>query len=305
MNRERCEPLEPCRESCTLGCIQTVENQAMPPVVTQYSWWLGGGRAEQKLSRQDATQRIEGHNYLKQEGPRAPVPGLAREEQCPRPPPRLLQELSATVLGPSAFLALFLLPTRKRCPQANHQAKCLEKPHQLLFLDAVSQPRPISSSTAHPDNTATEAPAGTHSDTVMGRVLQEISAVGRRLEAMDSKITDLSAVSKSIRVDIASFQAKVMDLDHRLLAVETQVASLPDNEPELQYLRHKLTDLEDRSHRDNVRFFGMPEKVDFIPTITGLTFYPSLEFQGAHRIGPLHKQAVKRPPPYNCQFPAP
>ncbi|KAJ1179655.1 hypothetical protein NDU88_004889 [Pleurodeles waltl] len=95
---------------------------------------------------------------------------------------------------------------------------------QLLFAEAVPQPRPMPSFTAHPDNTAADAPAGTHLNTAMEHILQEISAVGRRLEAMDSK---------SIRVDIASFQAKVTDLDHRLHALESQVASLPDNEPEL------------------------------------------------------------------------
>ncbi|KAJ1113532.1 hypothetical protein NDU88_001774 [Pleurodeles waltl] len=66
----------------------------------------------------------------------------------------------------------------------------------------------MSSSTAHQDNTAADKAVGTHSDTAMERILQEISAVGHRLEAMDSKIPDLSANSKSIRVDIASFQAR-------------------------------------------------------------------------------------------------
>ncbi|KAJ1137137.1 hypothetical protein NDU88_003550 [Pleurodeles waltl] len=45
------------------------------------------------------------------------------------------------------------------------------------------------------------------------RILQEITAVGRRLETRDLKITDLSAASVSIRTDIACFSEKVADLD--------------------------------------------------------------------------------------------
>ncbi|KAJ1191118.1 hypothetical protein NDU88_000434 [Pleurodeles waltl] len=125
----------------------------------------------------------------------------------------------------------------------------------------------------------------------MERILQEISAVGRHLQAMDVKITDLSADSKLIRMDIDSFQDKVTDLDHCLLTVEN---------------------LEDRSRRDNVRFFGLPEKEegedlraflkDFLPTLTGLTFSTTLEFQRAHRIGPLHKNNVGRPCPIVACF---
>ncbi|KAJ1157936.1 hypothetical protein NDU88_010633 [Pleurodeles waltl] len=95
-----------------------------------------------------------------------------------------------------------------------------EATRQLTFLEAVSQLRPMSSSAVHPDPTVTDVPTDTHPDTAMERILQEISAVGHHLEAMNSKITDLSADSKAIRVDTASFQTKVTDPDHRLHAVE-------------------------------------------------------------------------------------
>ncbi|KAJ1154255.1 hypothetical protein NDU88_007009 [Pleurodeles waltl] len=62
----------------------------------------------------------------------------------------------------------------------------------------------------------------------MDRILQEIAVVGRRLEAVDSKITDLSMASTSIRANIASFQDRVTDLDHRLTNVEGQLATLPE-----------------------------------------------------------------------------
>ncbi|KAJ1151767.1 hypothetical protein NDU88_004547 [Pleurodeles waltl] len=100
--------------------------------------------------------------------------------------------------------------------------------------------------------------ADSRSDDATECILQEITAVGHPLQAMDSKTTDLSAASTSIRADIASFQDKVTDLDHRLTTVDGQLATLPDRDSELQFLRAKITDLEDRSRRENVRFFGIP-----------------------------------------------
>ncbi|KAJ1129328.1 hypothetical protein NDU88_007699 [Pleurodeles waltl] len=86
------------------------------------------------------------------------------------------------------------------------------------------------------------------------RILQEIASVGRRLEVMDLKTTDLILASSSIRVDIAGFRETVTNLDQRLSAVEDHIAATPDKEEELKSLRAKLTDLKDRSRRDNVRF---------------------------------------------------
>ncbi|KAJ1194148.1 hypothetical protein NDU88_003443 [Pleurodeles waltl] len=116
----------------------------------------------------------------------------------------------------------------------------------------------------------------------MEHILQEITAVGRCLEAMDSKISDLSTASTSIRADIACFQVTVTDLDHRLKTVEDRFATLPEQDTELQFLRAKITDLEDRIWRDNVSFFGIPEHKegtdvkaflkDFLPELTSLTF---------------------------------
>ncbi|KAJ1123473.1 hypothetical protein NDU88_001942 [Pleurodeles waltl] len=116
---------------------------------------------------------------------------------------------------------------------------------------------------------------------------------------MDLKISDLSTTSTSIRADIAHFQVTVMDLDHCLTTVEDRLVTLLEQDTGLQFLRAKITDLEDASRRDNVRFFGIPEHKEgsdvkaflknFLPELTGLTFSPPLEFQTAHRIGPLHK----------------
>ncbi|KAJ1193173.1 hypothetical protein NDU88_002478 [Pleurodeles waltl] len=103
----------------------------------------------------------------------------------------------------------------------------------------MASPKTLSSSTATPtDSRLVDATK---------RILQEITAVERGLEAMDLKITDLSAASTSIRADIASFQDKVTDLDLRLTTVKGQLATLSELDSELQFLCAKIIDLEDRS----------------------------------------------------------
>ncbi|KAJ1132591.1 hypothetical protein NDU88_010898 [Pleurodeles waltl] len=47
----------------------------------------------------------------------------------------------------------------------------------------------------------------------MDRILQEITALERRMEAMDSKISNLTIASTSIRANIAGFRETVTDLD--------------------------------------------------------------------------------------------
>ncbi|KAJ1130650.1 hypothetical protein NDU88_009001 [Pleurodeles waltl] len=141
----------------------------------------------------------------------------------------------------------------------------------------------------------------------MDRILQEIASVGRRLEA-----TDLTVASSSIRVDTAGFRETLDALDQRLTAMEDQVAALPDQEAELRSLRAKVTDLEDRSRRDNVRFFGVLEHKErsdikaflksLLSDLFGIEVSQPPEFQTAHSIGPLHKATSDKPRPIIACF---
>ncbi|KAJ1107962.1 hypothetical protein NDU88_005347 [Pleurodeles waltl] len=150
---------------------------------------------------------------------------------------------------------------------------------------------------ATPPSSAAQ-PANPRPADATDRILQEITAVGQHLEAMDLKISDLSAASTSIRADIAHFQVTVTDLDQHLTTVKDHIAALPVRDAEMQSLWVKITDLEDRSRRDSVCFFGIPEHKEgsdvkaflknVLPDLTGLDFSPPLEFQRSHRIGPLH-----------------
>ncbi|KAJ1191341.1 hypothetical protein NDU88_000657 [Pleurodeles waltl] len=126
--------------------------------------------------------------------------------------------------------------------------------------------------------TSAAEPADFHSADATDHILQEITAVGQRLEAMDLQISDLSVASTSIWADLARFEVTT-----------------------------KVTDLEDRSRRDNVRFLGIREHKEgsdvkaflknFLPELTGIDFSTPLEFQRAHRIGPLYQAISGRSRP--------
>ncbi|KAJ1214405.1 hypothetical protein NDU88_002024 [Pleurodeles waltl] len=60
----------------------------------------------------------------------------------------------------------------------------------------------------------------------------------------------------------ASFKTCVLRLEQRVSKVEAHSSSFQDRDQELLFLRSKLTDLEDRSRRDNVRFKGFPESIE-------------------------------------------
>ncbi|KAJ1096057.1 hypothetical protein NDU88_001204 [Pleurodeles waltl] len=147
--------------------------------------------------------------------------------------------------------------------------------------------------------------AGDTQGATMDSILQEISAVGRKLEGMDSAMVALTTETRSMRVDIAGFQSQISGLDQRVATVETQVASWTDKDQELLHLRSRLIDLEDRSRRNNVRLLEFPEGVEgtdlfsypreMLPKLNEITFDPPLEFQRAHRLGPKRQNGNGRP----------
>ncbi|KAJ1162009.1 hypothetical protein NDU88_002489 [Pleurodeles waltl] len=76
---------------------------------------------------------------------------------------------------------------------------------QLLFSEAL--PTAAQTSAAHQEM------ADPAQEPTMDRILQEISAVGRRLEGMDSAMVSMAAETKNICTEIASFQARVLGLE--------------------------------------------------------------------------------------------
>ncbi|KAJ1121196.1 hypothetical protein NDU88_009318 [Pleurodeles waltl] len=175
--------------------------------------------------------------------------------------------------------------------------KHLGKPaRQLLFSEALRQNRgPSPTPQEHLTDQLSDM-ANASQGATMDHILQEISAVGRRLEGRDSRMISPTEETKSMRLDIAGFQSRVTTLEQQVTMVETQATLAADRDQELLYLCSKVIDLEDRSRRDKVRFLGFPEEIEeadaqsflknILPQLTGLTFDPPLEFQRAHRLGP-------------------
>ncbi|KAJ1165442.1 hypothetical protein NDU88_005870 [Pleurodeles waltl] len=93
-------------------------------------------------------------------------------------------------------------------------------------------------------------------------ILKEITVVGHRLEVMEEKTLDLIVEMKSIWADITGFHDKVEALDHCLSILEARIDLIPDRGLELRVLQDKIINPEDRSCRDNICFFGIPEKVE-------------------------------------------
>ncbi|KAJ1171790.1 hypothetical protein NDU88_003648 [Pleurodeles waltl] len=153
---------------------------------------------------------------------------------------------------------------------------------QLLFTKALLQTHPMAATKRQLTSSQADDPEGPALEATMDRILQEVTAVGCRLEGMDSNISALTAKTKSIGTDMAGFQNHVMDLEHRILAVEDRLSTLPYRDQELLFLCSKVVDMEDRSRRDNVCFFGFPEHEEgsdvkgsfrnILPVLIGLAF---------------------------------
>ncbi|KAJ1113533.1 hypothetical protein NDU88_001775 [Pleurodeles waltl] len=173
-------------------------------------------------------------------------------------------------------------------PRGKTAGKASGKPaRQLLFSEALRQQKHSSTADSSP------LPHAIMSEDAQGvsmdRILQEISAVGRKLEGMDNAMTALTAETRSMRLEIVGFQSQISGLDHRVAAVESQVALQTDRDQELLHLRSKLTDLEDRSRRNNIRFLGFPEGIegtdilsylrDMLPKLADTTFDPLWNFK--------------------------
>ncbi|KAJ1136936.1 hypothetical protein NDU88_003350 [Pleurodeles waltl] len=165
-------------------------------------------------------------------------------------------------------------------------------------------PTTTSPHTSPPPTEPTTMSDKDHS-TTMDRILQEITTVSRRIEGMDASITSLTLETKSMQSDIAGFQSRVMGLEQRMGSLETQATVSQDRDQDLLYLRSKLTDMDDRSRRDNIRLLGIPENEEgtdmqallssTLPKLTSLDFDPPLEFQRAHRIGPKRSNNSSSP----------
>ncbi|KAJ1110670.1 hypothetical protein NDU88_008018 [Pleurodeles waltl] len=109
-------------------------------------------------------------------------------------------------------------------PRGKATGKTTGKPaRQLLISEALRQQK------HPPTEDPTPLPCANMADNMQGAtmdgILQEISAVGRKLEGMDNAMLALTAETRSMHLDIAGFQSQISGLDQRVATEETQVAS--------------------------------------------------------------------------------
>ncbi|KAJ1194204.1 hypothetical protein NDU88_003498 [Pleurodeles waltl] len=196
-------------------------------------------------------------------------------------------------------------------PSSKLNHKPAGKPaRQLLFSEVFhhKHPTPIMTGphVSPPPSKPITMPDKEQSKT-MERILQDITGVSRRIEGMDASITSLTLETKSMRSDIAGFQSRVTGLEQCMGSLEMQTATSQDRGQDFLYLRSKLTDMEDRSRRDNIRLLRIPENEEgtdiqaflgsTLPKLTSLDFDPLLEFQQVHRVGPKHSDKSSMPRP--------
>ncbi|KAJ1097244.1 hypothetical protein NDU88_002369 [Pleurodeles waltl] len=120
-------------------------------------------------------------------------------------------------------------------PRGKTTGKTSGKPaRQLLFSKALRQQK-------HPPHRGPPTPCTNMTDDTKGasmdRILQEISAVGRKLEGMDNAMVALTAETRSMRLEIAGFQSQISGLDHRTAEQRRAFLSL---HPRLHHLDVKF-----------------------------------------------------------------
>ncbi|KAJ1175482.1 hypothetical protein NDU88_000770 [Pleurodeles waltl] len=114
---------------------------------------------------------------------------------------------------------------------------------QLLFSEALHHRRPISTITgphSPPSPTQSTTISDKEQSITMEKILQEITALSRRIEGMDASLSSLTLETKSMRSDIAGFQTRVTGLEHRMGSLETQMTTYRDRDQDLLYHRSKL-----------------------------------------------------------------
>ncbi|KAJ1215733.1 hypothetical protein NDU88_003341 [Pleurodeles waltl] len=134
---------------------------------------------------------------------------------------------------------------------------------QLLFSEALQLNKLTPSPAQSPDM------VGTEQATTVNCILQEITAVSRRLEGMDIAITSLTSGTKSMRLDIMCYRTRTLNGDRggSLTHKQAEGTEIPS------FLRSVL------------------------PQLTEAVFEPPLEFQRAHHLGPKRKDGTSKPRP--------
>lgn len=137
-----------------------------------------------------------------------------------------------------------------------------------------------------------------------GNVAEDIANIFTVLKQISGELQSLGEIRKttsSMEEKLTSLVTRINDVEGRLGFLEESDSHLKANPPatktELESLREKVDDMEDRNRRNNLRFVGIPEGCEAgdviaflegaLPEMLGITFSSKgWLIERAHRIGP-------------------
>ena len=148
----------------------------------------------------------------------------------------------------------------------------------------------------------------------MSKLIQETSA------AQDKKLDDIKRSTSAVESKLTEFASRLDTVEGRLDSLEYFSKGLEDvplaTKTELENLREKLDDIENRERRLNLKFIGFSEKCEgrdaraflgeAIQKIWNIDFPQGLEIDRAHRLGavrhPVEGQPRPKPRPIIAKF---
>ncbi|KAJ1142300.1 hypothetical protein NDU88_008627 [Pleurodeles waltl] len=117
-----------------------------------------------------------------------------------------------------------------------------------------------------------------------GRLLWELCAAAGVPQLPQTRTPEPRRLPIARVQPVKSGGMRVTGLEHQMESLESHLTTAQDRDQDLLYLRSKITDLEDRSRRDNIRLFRFPEnevgpdvqafRGSVLPKMTLLTFDP-------------------------------
>lgn len=149
-----------------------------------------------------------------------------------------------------------------------------------------------------------EAPADSPLLSEVAKEFAKLTAlIFEKSETHDQKLEAIWATTSATDSKLAEITNRISQVESRIRFLEDATESLKANPTataaEVEVLRQKLDDIENRERRNNLRFIGFPEgseegdALSFLgrvtPEIMNIDFARGLEIDRAHRIGALRK----------------
>uniref|UniRef100_A0A087X3W3 L1 transposable element RRM domain-containing protein n=1 Tax=Poecilia formosa TaxID=48698 RepID=A0A087X3W3_POEFO len=125
--------------------------------------------------------------------------------------------------------------------------------------------------------------------------------IAEKSESHDKKLEEIRNTTTATERRIADIVSRIAEMEDHLCfledAREKQEANPMASSAEVEILRQKLDDMENRERRNNLRFLGFTESCEgsdlvaflkpTLPTLLNINFPKGLEIDRAHRLGQL------------------